>query len=97
MPHTLKVSTLKDGTIHWTRCITSYFITWQGVDVKRVQLTVRLGFAVPVRRSQGQTLNRVVFYLRWEVFMHGCLCIGPSRVWKSADIRILTTKDRIYP
>ena len=36
MPHTLQVSTLKDGTIHWIPRIAFSFITWQGVDVKRV-------------------------------------------------------------
>ncbi|CAN0447843.1 unnamed protein product, partial [Laminaria digitata] len=88
---------LKDGTIHWIPRITFSFITWQGVDVKRVQFPVRLCFAVTVHRSQGQTLNRVVFYLsRRDVFMHGCLYVGLARVRNSADIRILTTEDRIY-
>lgn len=73
LTYTLQVSTLKDGTIHWIPPITFSFITWQGVDVKRVQFPVRLCFAVTVHRSQGQTLSRVVFYLRRDVFMHGCL------------------------
>ncbi|CAN0514437.1 unnamed protein product, partial [Scytosiphon promiscuus] len=97
LPYTLKVSTLKGETVHWIPRITFSFITWQGVDVKRVQFPVRLCFAVTVHRSQGQTLERVVFYLRRDVFMHGCLYVGLSRVRNSADIRILTTEDRICP
>ena len=38
----------------------------------------RLCFAVTVHRSQGQTLDRVVFYLRRDVFMNGCLYVGLS-------------------
>ena len=78
---------LKDGTVHWIPRITFSFITWQDVDVKRVQFPVRLCFALPVHRSQGQTLKSVVFCLRRDVFMHGCLYLGLSTVRKSADIR----------
>ena len=67
MPHTLQVSTLKDGTIHWILRTSFSFITWQGVDVKRVQFPVRLCSAVTVPRSGGQTLNRVVFNLRRDI------------------------------
>ena len=79
MSHTLQVSTLKYDTIHWIPRIGFSFITWQGVDVKQLQFPVRLCFAVTVHSSQGQTLNRVVFYLRRDVFMHGCLYVGLSR------------------
>ena len=58
---------------------------------------VRLCFALTVHRSQGQTLKMVVFYLRRDIFMHGCLYVGLSRVRKSADIMILTTEDRTCP
>ena len=40
MPHTLRVSTLKDVTINWIPCVTFSFITWQGEDLKRVQFLV---------------------------------------------------------
>ena len=39
--------------IDWIPRITFSFITWQGMDVKRVQFPVRLCFAVTVHRSQG--------------------------------------------
>ena len=97
IPHTLQVSTLKDVTIHWIPRMSCSFMTWQGVDVKRVQFPVRRCFDVTVQRSQGQTLNRIVFYGCRDVFMHGCLYVGLSRVRKSADIRILTTEGRICP
>ena len=97
MPHTLQVSTLKDGTIHWIPRITfPFIITWQGLDIKLVFSFPFVSFSLTVHRSQGQTLNRVVFDLRREVFMHGCLHVGLSRVRKSVDIIILTTEDGIY-
>ena len=94
--HTLQLSTLKNVAIHWIPRITFPLITWQGVDAKCVQFPARICFAVTVPRCQGQTLNRVVFDLRREVFMHGCLHVGLSRVRKSVDIIILTTEDGIY-
>ena len=42
-------------------------------------------------------LKRVVLDLHRNVFMHGCLYLGLSRVQKSADIIVLTTEDRICP
>ena len=78
--------------------ITFSLIPWQGVDVKRVQFPVRLCFAVTVHRSQGQTLNRVVFiYAGMFSCTDACMSVYLSRVRKSADIRILATEDRICP
>ena len=98
MAHTLQVFTLKGCTIHWISRIT--FPLHGKVWMSSVfSFSFASCFAVTVHRSQGQTLNRVVFYLRKDVFMHGCLYefVGLSRVRKSADIRNWTTEDRICP
>ena len=61
MPHTLHVFALKDCTSHWIPHITFSFMTWQGVDAKRVQCPVRLCFVVTVHCSQGQTVKGSFF------------------------------------
>ena len=93
---TLQLSTLTLGTIQWIPPISLSFITWEGVHAMRVQFPVPLSFVVTVHRSQGQTLNRAVFYLRRDVLMHGCVYVGLSRVRNYADIIILTTEDTIF-
>ena len=97
MPHTLQVSNLKAVPTPWIPRKIFYFLSWQGVDVERARFPARLCLAVTVHRSQGQTSKRVVLYLRRDVFMHGCLYVGLSKARKTADIRILTTEDRICP
>lgn len=47
--------------------------------------------------SFARRLSKVVLYLCRDVFMHGWLYVGLSRGRKPADIRILTTEDRIFP
>lgn len=67
------------------------------MDVKRVHFPVPLSVAVIFHRSQGQTLEKVVFDLRKEIFIHGCLYVRLLRVMPSDDFRILTNEERICP
>lgn len=78
LPCTFQISTLEYGTVHWIPRIAFLFITWHGADVKRVEFHINLCFTVAVHRSQGQTLDRVVLFLRRDVFMHGFLYVGLS-------------------
>ena len=47
---------------------------------KRLQFPVRLSFAMPINKSQGQTLEVVGLNLTEPVFSHGQLYVGCSRV-----------------
>lgn len=93
--YTLRVKTLTDGIEHFIPRITFGFFTKQGVAVRRVQFPVRLCFAVTIHKSQGQTLDRVLFDNRVDVFMHGCLYVALSRVREAKDIRILVEPCRV--
>jgi ATP-dependent DNA helicase PIF1 len=55
---------------------------------KRRQFPVRVCYAMTVNKSQGQTLFMAGLYLRREVFSHGQLYVGLSRIKRSTNLRI---------
>lgn len=60
----------------------------QPCKFKRLQFPVRLGFAMTINKSQGQTIERVGLYLKEPVFGHGQLYVALSRVKGSRSIRV---------
>ena len=46
-----------------------------------------------INKSQGQTLNKVVLYLKSDIFAHGQLYVALSRVRSSDCIRICCPSD----
>ena len=56
---------------------------------KRKQFPIRLSFAMPVNRSQGQTIPNVGVYLPEPVFSHDQLYVTLSRATTRSNIRIL--------
>lgn len=44
---------------------------------------------------QGQTLSRVLFDVREDVFSHGALYVALSRVQKFSSISLITKKDKV--
>ena len=102
--HTLQVCTLENGTIRWIPPITFSFMTWQGVDVKRVQLPVRLCFAVTtVHRATVTRARRWTGSFFIYEGMFSCTEASMSAIYKkSSEIRrhysrMLTTEDRACP
>jgi hypothetical protein len=59
-------------------------------DLHRHQFPVVVAFAMTINKAQGQTLERVGLDLRKDVFSHGQLYVGMSRVreWSSLKIRL---------
>jgi len=58
------------------------------VQFRRLQIPVRLAFAITINKSQGQTLEKVGLYLRQPVFAHGQLYVAMSRVRSFANIKV---------
>ena len=56
----------------------------------RVQFRVRVAFAMTINKAQGQTLDRVVVFLREPVFAHGQLYVAASRVGRPGSLAFAT-------
>uniref|UniRef100_A0AC35TYC6 ATP-dependent DNA helicase n=1 Tax=Rhabditophanes sp. KR3021 TaxID=114890 RepID=A0AC35TYC6_9BILA len=56
----------------------------------RHQFPVKLAFCIGIYKSQGQTFNKINLFLANDVFTHGQLYVGISRVrnWESLKIKI---------
>ncbi|KAL8049007.1 hypothetical protein ABFX02_07G104800 [Erythranthe guttata] len=59
------------------------------ISFKRMQIPVRLCFAMTINKSQGQTLDFVGIYLKEPVFSHGQLYVALSRAKSAAAVRVL--------
>lgn len=60
------------------------------VNFKRLQLPVKLAFAMTINKSQGQTLDRVGLYLKAPLFGHGQLYVTISRVRSPKGLKIFS-------
>jgi len=56
--------------------------------IKRIQLPIRVAFAITINKAQGLTLKRVGVYLKDDVFSHGQLYVALSRCGDQGNLRI---------
>jgi hypothetical protein len=59
-----------------------------GIEFRRMQIPVRVAFAMTIMKAQGQTVTRVGIDLTHEVFAHGNLHTALSRVRSGQMFRI---------
>ena len=59
----------------------------------RRQFPVRVGFAMTINKSQGQTLQNVGVWLNDSCFTHGQLYVAVSRVGSPSNIKLAIRKD----
>ena len=73
------------------------------IPFTRLQIPVKLAFASTKNRSQGQSFEKVGLYLKYDVFSHGQLYVGMSRVIEPSNLIIFLgedknfTKNEVYP
>ena len=59
----------------------------------RRQFPVRLGCAMTINKSQGQSFDKVGIHLSSPVFSHGQLYVALSRVTNKNNLKILVTNN----
>ena len=64
------------------------------IPFTRLQIPVKLAFAVTKNRSQGQSFGKVGLYLKYDVFSHGQLYVGMSHVTDPSNLMIYLGKDK---
>ena len=67
-----------------------------GLTIERRQFPLRLCYAITVKKSQSQTLDKVCVDLREHPFAHGQLYVAASHVRNSNNILILS-QDNLAP
>ena len=66
-----------------------------GISFSRLQLPLRVCYALTINKSQGQTLTKIGLDLRTDVFTHGQLYVALSRAQKRSSIMCLTLPARL--
>ena len=64
-------------------------------DFRRLQLPVRLAFALSVNKAQGQSSDYVGVYLSLPVFSHGQLYVALSHTTNGRNVKVLLPHDAI--
>ena len=76
--------TLHDGTVPVTPVRHSW--SSSGVQCSRLQIPLKLAWAVTIHKSQGLTLNKVVVYIGKREFSSGLTFVACSRVRQLQDL-----------
>lgn len=72
------------------------------IEFKRLQFPIKIGFAMTINKSQGQSFNEIGIDVQQEVFTHGQLYVAITRVTNPEKLHILTkdsdslTKNIVY-
>jgi hypothetical protein len=65
-------------------------------EMIREQFPLRRAYAMTFNKSEGQTLNKVVLDLRGNLFAHGFLYVGLSRVSNSRNIYLYGSISQLF-
>ena len=68
-----------------------------GFEWSRLQFPVRLGFALTIHKSQGQSLDKVAVWLQEGCFGHGQLYVAASRVGSPDNIKFFVKSSEGAP
>lgn len=81
----------KSGCIEYLPRITLHKTDEYPFVLSRHQFPAKLAFAMTINKSQGQTFEKIGLDLRRQVFAHGQLYVGFSRVrsWNGIITRLL--------
>lgn len=61
----------------------------------RHQYPIKLAYAFTVHKTQGQTLDKVLFDVRESVFSHGAMYVALSRVRKFSNVAFIINEENV--
>jgi hypothetical protein len=100
LKHSVKVKTLNEPKSRYI-CIPR--ITFQfrlqygeSYQLTRVQIPLRLAYAMTFNKSQSQTLDRVLIDCTGEPFAHGHAYVAFSRVRNCKNVRVYVNEDQLH-
>lgn len=68
-----------------------------GFEWERLQLPIKLAFAITINKPQGQTLEKVSVWLENPCFGHGQLYMAGSGVVNGKNIKFYVSNTEGYP
>lgn len=83
----------KDKEVLISRCRMSTDLSDLSGKLERIQIPVKLAFAMTINKSQGQTFDYVGVYLRKPLFAHGQVYVALSRVRSKERLLIQVISD----
>ena len=64
--------------------------------LRRRQFPIKVAFSMSINKAQGQTLAKVGLYLKHQIFGHGQLYVGASRVGSFEQLRFCVKKNKEF-
>ena len=99
LPHNIKVKTLNEPTSRYLLIprITFKFRLKYGesYQLTRVQIPLRLAYAMTFNKSQSQTIDKILIDCRNEPFAHGHAYVAFSRVRDCKNVRVFINDDQL--
>lgn len=65
------------------------------MKLKFYLILLYIAYAFTVHKVQGQTIQRLIFDVREQVFSHGALYVGLSRVRKFSNIAFVVNRENV--
>jgi hypothetical protein len=98
--HSIKVKTLNEPTSRYI-CIPRISFKFrlpygESYQLTRVQIPLRLAYAMTFNKSQSQTLDKVLIDCTGEPFAHGHAYVAFSRVRDCKNVRVFVKKDQLH-
>ena len=100
LEHSIKVKTLNEPKSRYI-CIPRITFKFrlpygESYQLTRVQIPLRLAYAMTFNKSQSQTIHKVLIDCTGEPFAHGHAYVAFSRVRDCKNVKVFVNKDQLH-